>query len=123
MFLSLSMVTLIGLVNPETSPDQPEKAHPGSGVAVTVTTLFSSKVPEAGLTLPLPTTVVARLYWGMITVKSEADVVVPAGLVREILPVIASDGTIVVNWFLLTVEKLAVLPLKVTCEILSRKSP
>jgi hypothetical protein len=60
------IVTEVGFVEPERSPDQPVKLYPEPAVAETETLcpLLYQFVPD-GVTVPLPdgVTAVVRLYW------------------------------------------------------------
>src|SRR5687767_262875 len=54
------MTSAAGLASPLRSPDQPAKAHPGDGVAWSVTVLPSRKDPPGGATAPSPVTATDR---------------------------------------------------------------
>ena len=75
MALFLSIVTLSGLVVPVASPLHPENINPAAGVAVMLCTEAWSNVPEAGETVPEPTTVVVNVN---VTVAPQVGVALKA---------------------------------------------
>ena len=60
--LLLSMVIVAGPVSAVAAPDQFRKTHPEAGIAKTSTAEpLASKLPLAGVIVPLPTTAVVKI--------------------------------------------------------------
>jgi hypothetical protein len=76
-------------------------------------------VPEIVILVPGAATVGVKLVIvgapvGVVTVKLELVVNVPAGVVMLIVPVVAPDGTVVTIWFAVAEVNVAPVPLKLT---------